>query len=163
MRLALTLAIAALAATASTEASAQGFSLRAGASLRPLIGSDPYNGFHTIGDGGFIGIDIAPGLKILEILTLEVDLVPLIPITVTSDTYEYPDGFRFMFVPGARIDLFVAYARAGIPIMIGNTVQPAIEGAFGLSLLSFGYIGLLGNYAFDDRVFGLGIELGIRI
>lgn len=154
--LSISLAALALAATSSvldaTPAEAK-LSLRGGADLRPLLYvNDATAG--SLGDFGYLGLHVAPGIGLADILTLEVIGNLWIPISGGGDV-------DFMVAPGVRLDLFIAYARANLAwLPVGKNV--GIEAAAGLSILTFGYLGVVADVFFDPSLFMLGLEAGVR-
>jgi len=148
--------IAVLGYAAPSEA--QQFTLRTGLDVRPLVAfrtSGPGDGVATLGDIGWLGIHIVPGLQIAKVLAIEVGLVPLIPLTGEPK----PD-FAFLVSPGIRLDLQLFYARAAIPIAIATNTRPFFEAAAGISFIGSGYLGLLLDYDPDLALFMIGAEVG---
>lgn len=150
-------ALAAFGVTSvSNEASAQmELTLRVGGDIRPIIAfSSQTDGVATLDDVGWLGIHIAPGLELVEVLTLELDLIPLIPIKNAD--------FEFQVAPGARLDLGIAYGRLSLPIGFGDEVHFWIEGAVGISLLQYFYLGVQLDYFTDGEIFIVGLEAGLN-
>jgi hypothetical protein len=90
-------------------------------------------------------------------LTLEVDLVPRIPLAGQK--------FDFNVIPGVFLDLWILYVRGGVPIgfLLNDKVNVAIDGGVGLSFLGHGHVGLTLNYNFTFETFQLlGVEVGYR-
>ena len=154
-----TLAATAIFTAAPQDAEAQslaGFSLRAGADLRPILFTGPAGG-GTIGDFGYLGITAAPGFKLVEVLTLELALTPLIPLT--GDPVA-PD-FQLLISPGVIVDLLLVYVRGALPFEVTNG-HLWLEAAAGISFLSKGYLGLTLNYAVASELLMMGAEIGFR-
>jgi hypothetical protein len=135
------------------------FSLRAGADLRPLVffGAPEPQSSGSFADKGWIGLHVAPGLRLAKIVTLELDFTPLIPVTggVSSE---------FLIAPSVLLDLYVLYVRAAIPIQLTNGAGIWFEAAAGLSFLSYGYIGVLVDFdgKSNSNFFSIGAEVGFR-
>lgn len=147
-------ALAAATALASP-AQAQEFQLRAGADIRPLLAVDTGSGDAiTIGDLGWLGLHVAPGLRLARVFSIEVALVPLIPISGGPD-------FAFLAAPGVILDLQLAYLRGAVPIAISSDPSVFFEVAGGLSFLGHGYIGAILD--FDTKgLLMLGAEVGYK-
>ncbi|MFO0727479.1 MAG: hypothetical protein U1E65_27120 [Myxococcota bacterium] len=154
----LTALAATTAATAlvSTPATAQSLSLRLGADLDSIVYFPEVGDLRTIGDAGWIGINIVPGLRLAKILTLEVGLSPKIPINT---------DFAFGVSPGVLVDLFLIYARGGATFIFGKG-DPGTELnlAAGLSFLGSGYLGVTLNYSLSGiKSVAIGAEVGWRM
>jgi hypothetical protein len=155
-RLSLSLPALALAMAFASPAQAQEFQLRTGVSVLPLVGVKTAESTSiTIGDLGYLGIDIAPGLRLAKVFTAEVALRPLIPISGEP-------GFSFLIAPGVIVDLWIAYARAAIPINISSDPSMFFEGALGISFLGSGYVGATVDYD-TNGIFLVGAEAGWKI
>lgn len=154
-------ALAALSATAPERAEAQTLQLRAGADVRPLLyyNSDIDEG-GTLADFGYLGLTVAPGLRIARVFAIEVALTPMIPII---GDFPYDPDFFMQVTPGVIVDLQLAYARAGVPIQIhGDDSSVGLELAAGLSFLGAGYIGAVADFD-TNSTFWLGAEIGIKL
>lgn len=151
--IAATLGTAAFAQNADAQAS---FSLRAGADVRPLLFTGPVGG--TIADQGYLGITVAPGYRLAGILTLELGLTPLIPITGDPAT----PPFNFLITPGAIVDLYLLYVRGALPIQVTNGGALWLEAGAGISFLMKGYLGLFIDYIPSAETLFMGAEVGFR-
>ncbi|MCC7380671.1 MAG: hypothetical protein IT384_02520 [Deltaproteobacteria bacterium] len=134
-----------------------GFTLRAGADIKPLVYAGDISG--TIADPGvaYVGINVAPGYKLLPMLTAELALTARIPL----------DGqaFSFLMAPGAIIDLYIVYIRGAFPIEltgVGDSVYLWLQAAAGISFLTKGYLGLVIDYVPASKTMTLGAEVGFR-
>jgi hypothetical protein len=136
-------------------AEAQGFTLRAGADVRPLLYFGNASG--TIADGGFLALHVAPGFKIAEVLTLELDVIPLIPIAGDPK----PE-FEFLVAPGVWVDLMVVYVRGSLPISFTPEVNFWLEAGAGISFLGKGYVGILIDYYNRSEIISIGPEIGFK-
>jgi hypothetical protein len=143
-------------AVAPGRAEAQEFTLRAGADIRPLVAFGGPDGVKTAADQSWLGLTVAPGLKLAKIATVELAVIPQIPLTGTDNK------FHVGFAPGVLLDLFVIYARLSFPLTISNGVNYIIEGAAGFSFLGSGYIGLLVDYIGELKEGSLGAEVGFK-
>ncbi len=148
-----TLAVFAATALLGATPSEAKFSLRGGADVRPLLYvNDVTTG--SLGDFGYVGLHAAPGFGLADILTVEALANVWFPISGEGDV-------EFLLAPGLRLDLFIAYVRANfawLPVQ-GNV---GLEAAAGLSILTFGYVGLTADLFFDPSLFMLGLEAGVR-
>lgn len=143
-------------AAAGSKAEAQTFTVRGSADIQPIVMFSNGEVF-SLDKAGSLGIHIAPGLRLASILTLEVDLVPRIPLAGQK--------FDFNVIPGVFLDLWILYVRGGIPVgfLLNDKVNVAIDGGVGLSFLGHGHIGLTLNYNFTFETFQLlGVEVGYR-
>ena len=152
-RILFALSLATLLGSAGT-ASAQNFVLRTGADVRPLLFLQDGD-FQSIGDLSYLGVHIAPGLSLGKVLTLELDLVPLINIGGDEET-------NFLISPGIFLDFMVAYARLAVPINVIDPVELVIEAGGGLSFMGSGYAGVLVNYFTRRELAMVGLEVGWR-
>jgi len=140
---------------APTDAEAT-FTLRGGADVRPLLGFGGGLGTSSFGDYGWVGLHVAPGVEMLEVLTLEVDFVPLLGVSGGVDS-------NFLIAPGLRLDLFIAYARASLPIALVDGPDLWFEAAAGISFLKYAYAGLTLDVAFEaEGLAMIGLELGFK-
>jgi hypothetical protein len=136
-------------------------SLRSGLDVRPLIfageNGSGGSGGGTIGDVGWVGIHLAPGLRLAKIITLELDIVPLVPISG-------PAKFDLLVGPSVLLDLYIFYLRAGVPLGFVDGVNAWLEGAAGISFLGYGYLGVAVDYYTRSgfNLFSVGAELGFR-
>ncbi|MFO0727477.1 MAG: hypothetical protein U1E65_27110 [Myxococcota bacterium] len=141
----------------SRSAEAQQFTLRASADIQPIVAFADNGQVLSLDKAGSLGIHIAPGLRLASILTLEVDLVPRIPLA--------GQNFNFTVLPGVFLDLWLLYVRGGVPIsfIVNGDPNFAIEGGVGISFLGKGHVGLAVNYNFTAKTFQLlGLEVGYR-
>jgi hypothetical protein len=156
LALATPLLAAALAAGLAAPAEAQEFQLRAGVDVRPLVAFNTKSGDAiTIADLGYLGIHVAPGLRIARVLSLELAITPLVPIVGGGD-------FAVLAAPGVIVDLQLAYLRGSVPIQISSNTRPFFEVAGGLSFLGHGYIGALADFDTDGLLM-LGAEVGYKL
>lgn len=155
LALATPLLAAALAAGLAAPAEAQEFQLRAGVDVRPLVALNTKTGDAiTIADLGYLGIHVAPGLRIARVLSFEVAVTPLIPIVGGGD-------FAVLAAPGVTVDLQLAYLRGSVPINITKEPSVFFEVAGGLSFMGHGYIGALADFDTNGLLM-LGAEVGYK-
>ncbi len=154
--LALSLLTAAAVAGSATAAEAQEFQLRAGVDVRPLVGYETESGtVFTIADYSYLGITVAPGLRLAKVFAVELALTPLIPM---SGDPVAPD-FAMLLAPGAIVDLQLVYLRGSVPIRISGDSSIYFEVAAGISFLGHGYIGAVFDYD-TAGLMQLGAEAG---
>ena len=138
------------------------FPLRIGVGVTPLVGYSPltyaWGEVHTLSNGGWVPITVAPAVRVWESLTLELGMTALIPV---EDAWGFPD-FRMALVPAVRWDGSRAYARIGFALMTGERTDVGFEAAVGLSVDGPLYIGVTTFGVLGDLIIGNGLEIGVR-
>jgi hypothetical protein len=138
------------------------FPARLAISANPVVG---YSGLtlgwgqvHTLANGGWIPIDVAPAIRIWKALVIELAFSAMIPV---SDAWGFP-SFRLAVTPALRFDGSRFCARVGAPIMVGNGVHSGVQLAAGVRVWKGLYAGLVAFYTPSDAIGGVGPEIGWR-
>lgn len=131
--------------------------LRVGLAARPLIGVSLI-GVHTIADGSWLPIELAPAVQVSERFAVELGINVMMPLL---DPWQFAT-FRLALTPAAAWDWGVLYLRAGVPIMVSDAVRTGLQLAVGVTVARRFYVGITGDALVPDLLAGVGLELGVR-
>jgi hypothetical protein len=138
------------------------FPVRLAISANPVVGYSAltygWGQVHSLRNGGWIPIDVAPAFGIWKALAVELAFSAMIPV---ADAWGFP-SFRIAVTPALRFDGSRFCARAGAVIMFGEGVRAGVQLAAGVRVWRGIYAGLVAFYSPADLMGGVGPEIGYR-
>lgn len=125
-------------------------SLRGGMALSPLFYFGEVNGYLT--DLSWLRINLGAGLKLFDLVSLELQLAPLLPLASRE--------FDLLVVPGVRFDLGYVYAH-GAAVIATVDGTAGVELSAGARLMDTVYVGPVVDVFFEGVVY-VGLEAGVE-